>query len=106
MMGGLKRSHADEIAFSLGDRTAVERFHNARRLLQQHLVVKREIPNGKDFLFTGPREQLQQALKDLVEIEHRASRFLLFDYAPVEDYFLLRVIAGSEHQETIDTYFE
>jgi len=101
-----RRSHTEEIAFSLGDHKAVERFTLAQAFLKQHLVVKRDIPNGRDFLFTGPQHDLQNALKELVEIEHRASRFLLFDYAPIDDYFLLRVVAGPEHQETIDAYFD
>jgi hypothetical protein len=101
-----RRSHAEEIAFSLGDQKALERFTSARTYLQQHLVVKRVIPNGRDFLFSGPGHDLQTALKDLVEIEHRASRFLLFDYAQIDDYFLLRVVGGGEYQETIDTYFD
>lgn len=101
-----RRSHTEEIAVSLGDRKAVERFTVARTFLQQHLVVKREIPNGRDFLFTGATPDLHQSLKELVEIEHLASRFLQFDYAQIDDYFLLRVVAGGEFQETIDTYFD
>jgi hypothetical protein len=101
-----RRSHAEEVAVSLGDRKALERFTVARAFLQQHLVVKRDIPNGRDFLFTGPERDLQSALKDLVEIEHLASRFLQFDYAQIDEYFLLRVVAGEDYQATIDAYFD
>jgi len=105
-MSRQRPSHTDEIAVSLGDQKAVARFRVARGFLQQHLVVKREIPNGVDFLFTGLAGELHGALKELVEIEHRASRFLQFDYAQIDDYFLLRVVGGEEHQETIHTYFD
>ena len=100
-----KRSHADEIALSLGDRGAAERFSAACAFLLQHLVLKREIPNGRDFLFSGPERDLQEALHELVGVEQKASRFFQFDVVRIDEYFLLRVVASAEHQETIDGYF-
>jgi hypothetical protein len=101
-----KRTHIEDIEISLGDPRAVEQFSAARRFLQAHLVVRRDLPNGKDFLFAGEAGELQQALKDLVAIEHRASRFLLVDFAKIDDYFLLRVVAKSEYIGMIETYFD
>lgn len=106
MNAARKRSHAEDIGIALGDPQAVERFTVARRFLQAHLVVRREIPNGVDFLFSGEAADLHAALKDLVEIEHRASRFLLVDYTEIDEYLLLRVIGGAEHRETIEGYFD
>ncbi len=99
-------SHADQIAASLGDPAAGARFTAARLLLRQHLLVRREIPNGRDFLFSASPPGVLEALKELVAIEHRASRFLLFDYARIEDYFLLRVVGGTEYTPIIETYFD
>jgi len=106
MNAARKRTHLQEIALALGDPKAAERFSAARRFLQSKLVVRREIPNGMDFLFSGETPALLSALKDLVGIEHRVSRFLLVDYAKIDDYLLLRVIAGPEHRKTIESYFD
>lgn len=106
MSVGRKRTHAEDIGIALGDPGAVERFTQARRFLQVHLVVRRDLPNGMDFLFSGKADELLAALKELVEIEHRASRFLLVDYAKIDDYLLLRVIGGAEHRKTIEAYFD
>jgi hypothetical protein len=83
-----------------------ERFTTARSLLQRHRVHTRDILNGKDFLFAGPVEVVLPALKELVDIEHRQRRFLQFDYAQIEDYFLLRIVGSSKHQGVIATYFD
>ena len=101
-----KRTHAEEIKVSLGDPRAAEQFTAVQQFLRAHLVVRRDLPNGKDFLFAGNAAELQRALKDLVAIEHRASRFLLVDFAKIDDYFLLRVIARPEYIDTIETYFD
>ncbi len=106
MTAGRKRSHADEIALSLGDRGAAERYSAACAYLRQRLMVKREIPNGRDFLFSGPERELQEALRELVSVEQKASRFFQFDVVRIDEYFLLRVVAGAEHREAIDHYFE
>ncbi len=101
-----KLTHAEQIAATLGDPGAAERFTVARLVLRQHLLVRREIPNGRDFLFPGDQPGVQESLRELVAIEHRASRFLLFDYARIEEYFLLRVVGAPEHSPVIETYFD
>ncbi len=101
-----RRSHSEEVVSTLPDVKDRERFTNARLVLKQHLVHTREVSNGKDYLFSGPEESLHTALKDLRDLEHRCSRFLQFDYAQVEDYFLLRIVGLSQHQTLIETYFE
>ncbi|MFN0157241.1 MAG: hypothetical protein ACKVRP_04110 [Bacteroidota bacterium] len=101
-----RRSHSEEVVSTLPDVKDRDRFTNARLLLKQHLIHTREVSNGKDYLFAGPRGQLLVALKDLRDLEQRCSRFLQFDYAEVEEYFLLRIVSLSQHQEIIETYFE
>jgi hypothetical protein len=105
MSSARKLSHSEEILSSLSEPEEIERFTSARRVLQGHLFHKREILNGRDFLFSGPPEELHGALKNLVDIEHRTSRFLQFDYAQIDDFFLLRVVGEECYQEIIDTYF-
>ncbi|MGH9425817.1 MAG: hypothetical protein ACRD2L_05855 [Terriglobia bacterium] len=106
MKSGRRASHTDHVVSSLRDPKEIERFTAARQKLKQHLVHTREILNGKDFLFSGPVDELHGALKDLVEIEHRCSRFLQFDYAQIEEYFLLRIGGLPEHSHIIESYFE
>jgi hypothetical protein len=91
---------------ALDDERDGERFAAARTLLQRHRVHTRDILNGKDFLFSGSAEAVLAALKDLVDIEHRRRRFLQFDYVQIEDYFLLRVVGSSKHQDVIAAYFD
>ena len=76
-----------------------------RSLLQRYLVHKRKIPNGMDFLFKGPAEEIHRALKHLVFEEQRENKNLHLDYAQVEDYFLLRVVGEPEFGEKIRRYF-
>lgn len=101
-----KVSHAQEILTTLHDPTDIDRFTSARDFLTQHLIHKREILNGRDFIFSGPCEEIHSALKNLIEIEHKAGRFLEFDFAKIDEIFLLRVVGEECHQDIIDTYFE
>ncbi len=105
-MTGSKRSHAEEILASLGDRRAAERFSAALGFLRGHLVVKREVFNGRDFLFAGPAAEIRAALKEIVDLEHRVSRFMQFDFVQIDDYFLLRVVGAEKYQTAIDGYFD
>lgn len=95
-----------EVVATLHDQKDVERFTAARQRLKQHLIHTRDLLNGKDFLFSGPTEEIHQALKNLVQIEQRSSRFLQFDYAQIEEYFLLRVGGLPEHSSIIESYFD
>lgn len=99
-------SHTDEVISTLRDKESVQRFHAIRLVLRQHLVHKRSIPNGRDFLFKGPHDELHESLKGLVEIERSHGRFLQFDYAQVDEYFLLRVVGTEQHQHAIAAYFD
>ena len=101
-----RRRHSDEVVATIRDQDEVGQFTSARQLLRQHLLCVREIPNGRDFLFSGSLEQIQEALRRLVQIEHKYSRFLQFDHAQVEEYFLLRIVGLPDHEEVIQTYFE
>jgi hypothetical protein len=106
MTTGRRRSHAEDVVSALSSQQERERFTRARLLLKQHLVHRREVPNGRDYLFSGPGELLHPALKDLRDLESRCSRFLEFDYAQIDEYFLLRIVAMAAHQHVIDTYFD
>jgi len=96
----------EDIVAVLKDNVKVARFSSAREFLRQHLIHRRDILNGKDFLFSGPSDDIHKALKTVVTIEHEASRFLQFDYVQIENYFLLRVVAVADYQETIGSYFD
>lgn len=100
-----RSSHIDEVLSSVRDPQASERFLRARQTLQEHLIYTREILNGKDFVFSGPEKVLHMALHDLVGVEHQVGRFLLFDYARVDDFYLLRIVGTEAHKDTIDSYF-
>lgn len=106
MSSGSRRSHAEEVVSALSSQQERERFTQARVLLKAHLVHKREVPNGRDFLFSGPGDLLHPALKDLRDLEARCSRFLEFDYARIDEYFLLRIVALPAHQAVIASYFD
>lgn len=99
-------SAAQEIASAPHDPNDLECFTAARDLLKQHRIHTRDILNGKDFLFSGPVEALHTTLKKLLEIEHRTNRFLQFDYAQVDKYFLLRIVGSKRHQGDIVAYFD
>ena len=106
MKSGRKISHIDEVVATLRDPKDVERFTAARQRLKRHLVHTRDLLVGKDFLFAGPPDELHEALKILVEIEHRCSRFLQLDYVQIEEYFLLRVGGPPEYSHIVESYFE
>jgi len=106
MKSGRRSSHVQDVVAILSDQKDVERFTAARQRLKQHLVHTRDLLVGKDFLFSGPPDELHEALKSLVEIEHRCSRFLQFDYVQIEEYFLLRVGGSPEYSHIIESYFD
>jgi hypothetical protein len=97
--------HIDEVLASVHNPQETERFMEARRFLQEHLVCTREVLNGKDFVFSGPESEIHQALRDLVAIEHQVGRFLLFDYARVDEFYLLRIVGTEAYKDTIEAYF-
>ena len=97
---------SQDVSSAPHDPKDLERFAAARALLKEHRVHTRDTSNGKDFLFSGPAEKLHAALRELLEIEHRTNRFLLFDYAQIDEYFLLRIVGSKRYQETIATYFD
>ncbi len=106
-MKSRKRATAtQEVSLTPHDPKDLERFAAARALLRAHRIHTRDILNGKDFLFSGPIEKLHDALKELLEIEHRTNRFLQFDYAQIDEYFLLRIVGSKRYQDIIATYFD
>jgi hypothetical protein len=101
-----KVSHCETLLAALGDSDDAKRFTAARSLLRRQLVMARETPIGRDYLFAGGQDDLRRALKDLVAVEHRLSRMLQFDYAPLSGYFLLRIVGAEDQRSEIAHYFE
>jgi hypothetical protein len=101
-----RRNVSSDIVASLRDQAEVERYTAACRVLRTHLVHRRDIPGGKDFLFSGPPEALHDALRVVVVAEHKANRLLQTDFAQVDEYFLLRMTGGEDSQAVIAQYFE
>jgi hypothetical protein len=100
------RSHADDVIASLRGTETAAKFTAARTLLRRHLIHTREIPNGKDFLFLGPKTELHDALRVIVDVEQAGGKRLHFNYAELVGYFLLRVSGSEADQENITGYFE
>jgi hypothetical protein len=106
MSPGRTRTHAEQVVSALRNQEERDRFTRSRQALKQHLIHKREVPNGRDFLFLGPAEELHEALRSLRDLESHCTRFLEFDYAQIEGYFLLRIVGLPQYLETIDAYFD
>jgi hypothetical protein len=106
MAGGSPRSHTREILASLADPRDAEKFLASIHVLRPHLMHTREVPNGRDFLFSGPAEELRGALRALTEIETRGGCHIHLNYVQLEGYFLLRVVGSEECQDLILSYFE
>lgn len=83
-----------------------ERFRKAHTVLQSHLLMTRDLPIGRDFLFPANLNAVRAALRDLAEIEHAHGGDLHIDYTQLNDYFLLRIIGNPAQRNDIDKYFE
>ena len=106
MSEGRHLSHKDEVVASLRDKQVIQQFLDAQALLKRHLVHTRQILNGKDFLFLGPRDELHDSLKLIVTVEHEYSRFIHIDFVQVDEYFLFRIVGSEADQQLISRYFE
>jgi hypothetical protein len=100
-----RTSHTSDILLSLGG-TEARDFRDALVRLRKYLIHRRDLLNGKDFLFSGPTEEIHAALARLVETEHVHSHGLHCDYTQIDDFFLLRVLGPPERQVEIESYFE
>jgi hypothetical protein len=100
------RSHTREILASLADPRDAEKFLASLTVLRPCLIHTREVLNGRDFLFSGPTEELRRALRTLTEIETRGGCHIHLNYVQLEGYFLLRVVGSEECQDLILSYFE
>lgn len=105
MKMGKGRLHRDESVSSLSHGKSVAQFTEAHAFLKRYLVHTREILNGRDFLFLGPKPELHEALKLIIEIEHKSDRFLHVDFAQVDEYFLLRLVGSGTSLSVISEYF-
>lgn len=77
-----------------------------RRLLRSHLIHTRDVPNGKDFVFSGPAEILHDALRQIVLIEQASEGGRLrLDFAKVGPFYLLRIVGGPAEQAEIAAFF-
>lgn len=79
---------------------------DSKQILRRYLLHTREVPNGKDFLFSGPPDVLLDTLRTLVIEEHARQRGLRLDFAAIGAIFLLRVTGGPEEQGEIGRYLE
>ncbi len=100
-----RTSHAGDIQLSPGAPTAVE-LRQALLSLRKHLIHRRDVPNGKDFLFAGPPGEIHAALTKLVAIEHMQSGGLQYNYTQIDEFFLLRVLGPPDRQAEIASFFE
>ena len=100
-----QRRHAEDVLAGLKNSFEVESFTAARLVLLQHLIHTREVPNGCDFLFSGPASEIHDALRILVDVEHRHGPFLCLDHVRVDEYFLLRITGSGQYGEVIRGYF-
>ncbi len=104
-MSSAARSHTQELLSKLSNPQDADRFLSAIAVLRPRLIHTREIPNGLDFLFSGPEKEIHAALRSLTEIEPRGGCNLRLDYVRIETYFLLRVLGSQECQDLIRSYF-
>lgn len=100
------RNHREELAATLANRADIDRFMAALQSLRSHLVHTREVPNGLDFLFSGPEEELHDALHTLTEIERHGKCGLHIDYVRIDVFFLLRILGSPECQDQILSFFD
>ena len=100
------RMHINDIVSSLPDQSEKERFMKALNALGPHVVHKREVSNGRDYLFESGSQPLHDALKELVSLEHCVGNSVQFNYARLEDFLLLRITGKNEIQPLIDAFFE
>jgi hypothetical protein len=100
------RNHREELAATLANPADVDRFMVALQVLRRHLVHTREVPNGLDFLFSGPENDLHIALRTLTEIERHGKCGLHIDYVRIEAFFLLRILGSAECQDQILSFFD
>jgi hypothetical protein len=107
MMSARGRRSSKNSGVTTSQRTPGTAQHDkVRSLLKMRLVHTRDIPNGKDFLFLGPRDPLYDSLRSVLQFENRAKRLIHVDFAAVDEYFLLRMSGPESAQEIISTYFE
>lgn len=98
--------HVDGLLALLRESEEARRFQSARSILRETLVMTRDTPIGRDYLFEGTPDGVRDALRDIVAIEHRHGCGLHFDYALLEDYFLLRIVGSAELRDVIVRYFD
>jgi hypothetical protein len=100
-----RTSHAGDIQLSPGGTAAVD-VRQALLHLRQYLIHTRDVPNGKDFLFSGPSGEIHAALTRLVALEHMHSGGLQYNYTQIDEFFLLRVLGSPDRQREITSLFE
>ncbi|MEW6511116.1 MAG: hypothetical protein AB1428_09185 [Bacteroidota bacterium] len=101
-----RSSHVSVLLESLGTSEKARRFTAARSFLRQRLVMTRDTPIGRDFLFKGDAAEIKAALRDLVDVEHGFPGGLQFDFTAFNDLFLLRIVGLPSRQGDIAAYFE
>ena len=98
--------HIGMLISALKSPTDAERFRQALAVLQTHLLMTRDLPIGRDFLFPAESTDVRAAIRELTEIEHAHGKDLHVDYTQINDYFLLRIIGDPAQQNDIENYFK
>ena len=74
--------------------------------LREWIVHTRDVANGKDYLFSGPEQEIRNHLKSLISAEKMRSADLMLTYVHLDEYVLLRITGPPSAQSTIGKYFE
>jgi len=77
-----------------------------RKVLGGYLVHVRPIPNGRDFLFSGPMDTVENAARALAEKEISAGANFQIDMARLGEVFLLRLRGPRGSGGKIRDYFK
>jgi len=99
-------THIGMLISALNSPTDAERFRQAHAVLQTHLLMTRDLPIGRDFLFPAGSTAVRAAIRELTEIEHTHGKDLHVDYTQINEYFLLRIIGDPAQRNDIENYFK
>jgi len=65
-------------------------------VLKPRLVHTREVLDGVDFLFSGPEDEVLEALRGIAALEQGKDPLPRVDFVRLEGYVLLRVYGSSD----------
>ena len=74
--------------------------------LRQWIIHTRNVANGRDFLLSGPEDQIQRNLEMLVAAERKSSSGVVLTHVHLDEYVLLRITGPPRTQSAIARFFE